>query len=131
MEEDSKTVKTLRIIGLFGVVILMLCLLYESALSHQPMGHIQGTGYQYLYGMKIGGLKDLINCCLYKTEGGILGDCKLVLEKDVKQTSEGIVFADGELVKNEDITVSPDENYYRCKSPETPSHCAFAPPQGF
>src|SRR5215203_2676730 len=108
MDEDSKTVKTLRIIGLFGVVILMLCLLYESALSHQPMGHMQGINYQYLYGMKIGGLKDLINCCLYKDEAGKMGDCKIVLENDVRQTPEGIVFADGEFVGNEDITVSPD-----------------------
>jgi hypothetical protein len=100
----------------------------------KPMGRMtQGyAGSAYLYGMNRLGIGqyflDEINCCKMSGDGM---DCHLTQVTDVKLVPGGYEF-EGEFIPEAEVTVSPDDNYYRCVKPgAAKSHCAFAPPQGF
>ena len=115
MDEDSVFVKRAYTAAAILVVLAMLGALISTAFAHQPMGKlVLNNGTSFLYGKKIGDSSgEIINCCKHMGSDGKIGDCKLVPDAGVKRVAGGVIFSDGEFVRDEDLNVSPDDNFYR------------------
>jgi hypothetical protein len=110
-------------------LVLALVLVATGAAAHdmKAMGKFGGYQDQYLYGMNRNDPDlSVMNCCKYNGNG----DCQLFPETGVKIVPGGYLLTDGEFIPEREATVSPDENYYRCKYEGKPSHCFFAPAAG-
>jgi hypothetical protein len=117
----------------FVCALLIMALLTTSVFAHD-MQHAQMKGMgnldelSFLHGMdRRNVLLPMVNCCLL----GGNGDCKLYPEKGVQYVNGGYLLQDGEFIPEREATVSPDENFYRCKYDGQISHCFFAPAKGF
>jgi hypothetical protein len=114
-----------RTLALASAVLVLVW--STGALAHETMGHFEPHAYgpgQYLYGRKIGDPKhETINCCTF----GGNGDCHLYPISAAEEIDEGWRLGDGEVIRHEDVSVSPDGHFYRCRHAGKPSHCLFVP----
>jgi hypothetical protein len=103
----------------------------DNAFRPKPQGEmIKKDWGDYLYGINrdrnASTYGDSVNCCKYGGDG----DCQLMPVENVKIVPGGYEVA-GEFISEEETTASPDDSFYRCQHAGKPSHCFFAPPQGF
>jgi hypothetical protein len=116
----------------FTAIFAGALLVSGAGLAHE-MGRFGGgsTGTMFLYGFNRLTKSDGINCCKY----GGTGDCQEYPADKVKIVDGGYLLDDGEFIAQHDTSVSPldadgEYRYYRCRHPDTLTHCFFVPPSG-
>ena len=101
----------------------------DNVVQQKEQGRFSSSG-DYLFGIQRDRTSErygqTVNCCQYGGDG----DCQIMRVEGVKIVPGGYE-VDGEFIAEAETTASPDDNYYRCQHAGKPSHCFFAPPQGF
>ena len=143
---ELKSYRTVNWLVLGAYLLAIAMIVYPVyARGHETMGTWGIHGYSdYLYGHKIGNAPDVgpVNCCLYRSPEGKIGDCRQIDEAQVKIVPGGYEW-DGEFIPHSETNVSPkhphtgDYHFYACKhdaggpwGPNPKTHCFFAPPRG-